>query len=56
MSENVFECPYCQSENIQSYNIAYASGFSNVSGVTTGVGVGMSGRVGVGVGNTVGTQ
>ena len=31
-------------------------GFSNVSGVTTGVGVGMSGRVGVGVGNTVGTQ
>ena len=48
MSENVFECPYCQSENIQSYNIAYASGFSNVSGVTTGVGVG--------VGNTVGTQ
>ena len=46
MSENVFECPYCQSENIQSYNIAYASGFSNVSGVTTGVGVG----------NTVGTQ
>ena len=56
MSENVFECPYCQSENIQRYNIAYASGFSNVSGVTTGVGVGMSGRVGVGVGNTVGTQ
>ena len=56
MSESVFECPYCQSENIQSYNIAYASGFSNVSGVTTGVGVGMSGRVGVGVGNTVGTQ
>ncbi len=56
MSEKVFECPYCQSENIQSYNIAYASGFSNVSGVTTGVGVGMSGRVGVGVGNTVGTQ
>lgn len=55
MSENVFECPYCQSENIQIYNIAYASGFSNVSGVTTGVGVGMSGRVGVGVGNTVGT-
>ena len=48
MSEKVFECPYCQSENIQSYNIAYASGFSNVSGVTTGVGVG--------VGNTVGTQ
>ena len=46
MSEKVFECPYCQSENIQSYNIAYASGFSNVSGVTTGVGVG----------NTVGTQ
>lgn len=56
MSESVFECPYCQSENIQSYNIAYASGFSDVSGVTTGVGVGMSGRVGVGVGNTVGTQ
>lgn len=48
MSESVFECPYCQSENIQSYNIAYASGFSDVSGVTTGVGVG--------VGNTVGTQ
>ena len=56
MSENVFEYPYCQSENIQSYNIAYASGFSNVSGVTTGVGVGVGGRVGVGVGNTVGTQ
>ena len=27
--------------------LLYASGFSNVSGVTTGVGVGMSGRVGV---------
>lgn len=56
MSQNVYECPYCQSDNIQSYNIAYASGFSNVSGITTGVGVGMGGRVGVGVGNTVGTQ
>ena len=56
MSEKVFECPYCQSENIQSYNIAYASGFSNVSGVTTGVGVGMSGRLCVCVWNTVRTQ
>lgn len=56
MSENIFKCPYCQSENIQSYNIAYAGGFSNVNGVTTGVGIGMGGRVGVGVGNTVGTQ
>ena len=56
MSENVFECPYCQSENIQSYNIAYAGGFSNVNGVTTGVGIGAGGRVGVGIGNTVGTQ
>ena len=49
-------CPYCQSENIQSYNIAYAGGFSNVNGVTTGVGIGAGGRVGVGIGNTVGTQ
>ena len=40
MSENAYVCPYCQSENIQSYNIAYAGGFSNVNGVTTGVGIG----------------
>ena len=39
MSENAYVCPYCQSENIQSYNIAYAGGFSNVNGVTTGVGI-----------------
>ena len=56
MSENAYVCPYCQSENIQSYNIAYAGGFSNVNGVTTGVGIGAGGRVGVGIGNTVGTQ
>jgi len=47
MSENAYVCPYCQSENIQSYNI---------DGVTTGVGIGAGGRVGVGIGNTVGTQ
>ena len=56
MSENAYVCPYCHSENIQSYNIAYAGGFSNVNGVTTGVGIGAGGRVGVGIGNTVGTQ
>lgn len=56
MSQNVYICPYCQSENIQSYNIAYAGGVSSVNGVTTGVGIGMNGRVGVGIGNTVGTQ
>ena len=55
MSENAYVCPYCQSENIQSYNIAYAGGFSNVNGVTTGVGIGAGGRVGVGISNTAGT-
>ena len=47
MSENAYVCPYCQSENIQSYNIAYAGGFSNVNGVTTGVGIGAGGRTGL---------
>ena len=40
MADTIYECPYCHSDHIQSYNIAYASGISDVQGTTTGVGVG----------------
>lgn len=56
MSDTIYECPYCHSDHIQSYNIAYASGISDVQGTTTGVGVGLRGGLGVGIGRTVGTQ
>lgn len=53
-TEQKFECPNCHSDNIQRYEVAFQNGISSVD--TTTAGVGVAGRLGVGVAKTSGTQ
>ena len=49
-----FACPQCRSTEIQRFSVAYQSGISKVSTKTTGIGMSLSGKIGIGGAKTKG--
>ena len=49
-----FACPHCQSTEIQRFSVAYQSGTSQINTKTAGIGMSLSGKVGIGGAQTKG--
>ena len=49
-----FACPHCQSTEIQRFSVAYQSGISQINTKTAGIGMSLSGKVGIGGAQTKG--
>ena len=49
-----FACPHCQSTEIQRFSVAYQSGISQINAKTAGIGMSLSGKVGIGGAQTKG--
>lgn len=49
-----FACPHCQSTEIQRFSVAYQSGISQINTKSAGIGMSLSGKVGIGGAKTKG--
>ncbi len=56
MNEQIFCCPQCHSENIQSYELLYSQNVSSTKSSSTGVGLATNGKIGIGTADTSGTS